>query len=42
VTDVWSAGRAAVSEGRLRLFDEEELAAIASRWTERLALEAAA
>jgi len=42
VSDVWSAGRAAVSEGRLRLFDEEELAAIASRWTERLALEAAA
>lgn len=42
VSDVWSAGRAAVSEGRLRLFDEEELAAIAARWAERLALEAAA
>ena len=42
VSDVWSAGRAAVSEGRLRLFDEEELAAIASRWAQRLALEAAA
>jgi len=42
VSDVWSAGRAAVSDGRLRLFDEEELAAIASRWAQRLALEAAA
>lgn len=42
VSDVWSAGRAAVSEGRLRLFDEEELASIASRWAQRLALEAAA
>ena len=42
VSDVWSGGRAAVSEGRLRLFDEEELAAIASRWAQRLALEAAA
>jgi 5-methylthioadenosine/S-adenosylhomocysteine deaminase len=42
VSDVWSAGRAAVSEGRLRLFDEEELAAIASQWAQRLALEAAA
>jgi 5-methylthioadenosine/S-adenosylhomocysteine deaminase len=42
VSDVWSAGRGAVSEGRLRLFDEEELAEIASRWAQRLALEAAA
>jgi len=42
VSDVWSAGRVAVSEGRLRLFDEEELAAVASRWSQRLALEAAA
>jgi 5-methylthioadenosine/S-adenosylhomocysteine deaminase len=42
VSDVWSAGRAVVSDGRLRLFDEEELAAIASRWAQRLALEAAA
>jgi len=42
VSDVWSAGRAAVSDGRLRLFDEEELAAIASRWARRVALEAAA
>jgi 5-methylthioadenosine/S-adenosylhomocysteine deaminase len=42
VSDVWSAGRAAVSGGRLRLFDEQELAAMASRWAQRLALEAAA
>ena len=42
VSDVWIAGRAAVSDGRLRLFDEEELAALASQWTQRLALEAAA
>jgi hypothetical protein len=42
VSDVWSAGRAAVSNGRLRLFDEEELATLASRWAQRLALEAAA
>ena len=42
VSDVWSAGRAAVSDGRLRLFDEEELATLASRWAQRLALEAAA
>ena len=42
VSGVWSAGRVAVSEGSLRLFDEAELAAIAARWAERLALEAAA
>ncbi|MBV8146356.1 MAG: amidohydrolase family protein [Gammaproteobacteria bacterium] len=42
VSDVWSAGRAVVSEARLRLFDESELAALAARWAERLALEAAA
>ena len=42
VTDVWSCGRAALSEGRLRLFDEAELAALAAQWTRRLALEAAA
>jgi 5-methylthioadenosine/S-adenosylhomocysteine deaminase len=42
VSDVWSGGRAAVSEGRLRLFDEAELAALAARWAQRLALEAAA
>jgi 5-methylthioadenosine/S-adenosylhomocysteine deaminase len=42
VSDVWSAGRAAVSEGRLLAFDEEELAALPARWAERLQLEAAA
>jgi 5-methylthioadenosine/S-adenosylhomocysteine deaminase len=42
VTDVWSAGRAAVSAGRLRLFDEAELASLAVEWAQRLALEAAA
>ena len=42
VSDVWCAGRAAVSEGRLRLFDEAELAALAGQWAQRLALEAAA
>ena len=42
VSDVWSAGRAAVSEGHLRLFDEGELAALAAQWAQRLALEAAA
>jgi 5-methylthioadenosine/S-adenosylhomocysteine deaminase len=42
VTDVWSAGRAVVSEGHLRLFDEEELAALARQWAQRLTLEAAA
>lgn len=42
VTDVWTAGRAALSEGRLLAFDEAELAALAAQWTQRLALEAAA
>jgi 5-methylthioadenosine/S-adenosylhomocysteine deaminase len=42
VSDVWSAGRAAVSEGRLLFPDEAELAAIASQWAQRLSLEAAA
>jgi len=42
VSDVWSAGRAVVSEARLRLFDESELASLAARWVQRLALEAAA
>jgi 5-methylthioadenosine/S-adenosylhomocysteine deaminase len=42
VSDVWSGGRAALSEGRLRLFDEAELAALATQWTQRLALEVAA
>ena len=42
INDVWCSGRAAVSEGRLRLFDEAELAGLAAHWTRRLALEAAA
>jgi 5-methylthioadenosine/S-adenosylhomocysteine deaminase len=42
ISDVWCSGRAAVSEGRLRLFDEAELAGLAAHWTQRLALEAAA
>jgi 5-methylthioadenosine/S-adenosylhomocysteine deaminase len=42
VTDVWSAGRAALSAGRLLAFDEAELAALAAQWTRRMALEAAA
>ena len=42
ISDVWCSGRAAVSESRLRLFDEAELAGLAAHWTQRLALEAAA
>jgi len=42
VSDVWSAGRVALSAGRLLAFDEAELAALAAQWTRRLALEAAA
>lgn len=42
VSDVWTAGRAAVSAGRLLAFDEEELAGLPARWAQRLALEVAA
>jgi 5-methylthioadenosine/S-adenosylhomocysteine deaminase len=42
VSDVWTSGRCAVSEGRLLAFDEEEIAALPARWTQRLKLEAAA
>jgi 5-methylthioadenosine/S-adenosylhomocysteine deaminase len=42
VSDVWSAGRAAVQGGRLMSFDEAELAALPAEWAQRLALEAAA
>jgi 5-methylthioadenosine/S-adenosylhomocysteine deaminase len=42
VSDVWTGGRCAVSEGRLLAFDEEEIAALPARWTQRLKLEAAA
>jgi 5-methylthioadenosine/S-adenosylhomocysteine deaminase len=37
-TDVWTSGRAAVSGGHLLAFDEEELAAFARKWSERLGL----
>jgi 5-methylthioadenosine/S-adenosylhomocysteine deaminase len=42
VSDVWCAGRAAVSGGRLLAFDEAELAALPHAWRRRLKLEAAA
>lgn len=42
VTDVWTGGRCAVSEGRLLAFDEEEIVALPERWAQRLKLEAAA
>jgi 5-methylthioadenosine/S-adenosylhomocysteine deaminase len=41
VTDVWTGGRCAVSEGRLLAFDEEEIAGLPARWAERLKQEAA-
>lgn len=42
VSDVWTAGRAAVSAGRLVALDEEELTTLPLRWAERMRLEAAA
>jgi len=36
VSDVWTSGRAAVSGGRLMVFDEQELAAVARHWAERM------
>jgi 5-methylthioadenosine/S-adenosylhomocysteine deaminase len=42
VTDVWSGGRALVSERRLLAFDEAELAALSERWARRLRIGAAA
>ncbi len=42
VSDVWSAGRAAVAGGRLLGFDAEELAALPLSWAQRLGAEAAA
>ncbi|MBV9727473.1 MAG: amidohydrolase family protein [Gammaproteobacteria bacterium] len=42
VSDVWSCGRTVVADGRLRLFDEAELAALGASWARRLSLEAAA
>lgn len=42
VSDVWTAGRAAVAEGHLLAFDEAELAALPAQWAQRLAPDAAA
>ena len=36
VSDVWTSGRAAVSDGHLLIFDEQELLALAQRWAARL------
>ncbi len=36
VSDVWINGRPRVAQGRLLAFDEEELLAIARRWSDRL------
>jgi 5-methylthioadenosine/S-adenosylhomocysteine deaminase len=36
VTDVWTSGRAAVSDGHLLTFDEPELLALARRWADRI------
>ncbi|HEV7714415.1 MAG TPA: amidohydrolase family protein [Steroidobacteraceae bacterium] len=42
VSDVWVAGRAAVSEGHLLAFDEQELIHLAQDWARRIQLEVAA
>ena len=42
VTDVWTSGRAAVSDGHLLAFDEQELRALAHQWAERLRMGVAA
>jgi 5-methylthioadenosine/S-adenosylhomocysteine deaminase len=36
VSDVWTSGRAAVSDGHLLTFDEPELLALSQRWAARL------
>jgi 5-methylthioadenosine/S-adenosylhomocysteine deaminase len=36
VSDVWTSGRAVVSDGHLLTFDEQELLALAKRWAARL------
>jgi 5-methylthioadenosine/S-adenosylhomocysteine deaminase len=36
VSDVWTSGRAAVSDGHLLTFDEQELLALSRRWATRL------
>jgi 5-methylthioadenosine/S-adenosylhomocysteine deaminase len=42
VSDVWTAGRLAVSAARLVAGDEQELAGLPARWAQRLRMEAAA
>jgi 5-methylthioadenosine/S-adenosylhomocysteine deaminase len=42
VSDVWVAGRAAVNEGRLLAFDEQEMLALGRSWAERIQLGVAA
>ena len=37
VSDVWTSGRAAVSDGHLLTFDEQELLALSQRWRQRVA-----
>lgn len=37
VSDVWTSGRAAVRDGHLLTFDEQELRVLARRWGERIA-----
>jgi 5-methylthioadenosine/S-adenosylhomocysteine deaminase len=36
VSDVWTSGRAAVSDGHLLAFDEQELLTLARQWAERI------
>ena len=36
VTDVWTSGRAVVSDGHLLTFDEQELLALSQRWRKRV------
>ncbi len=42
VSDVWTAGRVAVSGARLVVFDAEELAGLPACWAQRIRMEAAA
>jgi len=42
VSDVWTAGRVAVSGARLVVFDPEELAGLPACWAQRIRMEAAA
>jgi cytosine/adenosine deaminase-related metal-dependent hydrolase len=36
VSDVWTSGRAAVSDGHVLAFDEQELLALARQWADRI------